>query len=46
MRQKHLLKQISEKSVEVKMKSGKDGKTFGSISTKEIATGGQRTVGL
>lgn len=30
-------KELAEKSVEVKMKSGEGGRTFGSISTKEIA---------
>ena len=34
---KAFAKVLEESTVEVKMKSGKDGKTFGSISTKEIA---------
>lgn len=34
---KAFAKMLEESTVEVKMKSGKDGKTFGSISTKEIA---------
>lgn len=32
-----LAAELSEKSVEVKMKVGEGGKTFGAISTKEIA---------
>lgn len=34
---KELAKQLEESSVVVKMKSGEGGRTFGSISTKEIA---------
>lgn len=34
---KALAEELKDKKVEVKMKSGKDGRTFGSISTKEIA---------
>ena len=34
---KELAKDLEDKIVEVKIKSGKDGKTFGSVSTKEIA---------
>lgn len=30
-------KELEDKVVQVKLKSGKDGRTFGSISTKEIA---------
>ena len=32
-----LAKEIGEKTVVVKLKSGKDGKTFGSVSSKEIS---------
>ena len=35
---KELAKHIEELKVEVSIKSGKDGRTFGSISSKEIAT--------
>lgn len=34
---KSLAKEIEEVQVEVKLKAGKGGKTFGSISTKEVA---------
>ena len=34
---KALAEDLAEKSVEVKMKVGEGGKTFGAISTKEIA---------
>lgn len=34
---KKLAKELEEKSVEVTLKTGKDGKIFGSVSTKEIA---------
>lgn len=37
---------ISEKSVEVKMKSGEGGRTFGSISTKEIASAAKEQLGF
>lgn len=35
---KKLAKKIEELKVEVTIKSGKDGRTFGSVSSKEIAT--------
>lgn len=35
---KELAKKIEELKVEVTIKSGKDGRTFGSVSSKEIAT--------
>lgn len=37
---------LETKEVIVKMKSGKDGKTFGSISSKEIATAAKAQCGL
>jgi large subunit ribosomal protein L9 len=37
--------EINKKSVEVKMKSGEGGKTFGSISTKEIAKAAKEQLG-
>lgn len=37
---------LKDKKVEVKMKSGKDGRTFGSISTKEIAEAAKKQLGL
>lgn len=36
-RAKEFAKELEEKTVEVKLKSGKDGRTFGSVSAKEIA---------
>lgn len=38
--------ELKDKKVEVKMKSGKDGRTFGSISTKEIAEAAKKQLGL
>lgn len=43
---KELAKDLEDKTVEVKIKSGKDGKTFGSVSTKEIATAVKEQLGL
>ncbi len=37
---------LKDKKIEVKMKSGKDGRTFGSISTKEIAEAAKKQLGL
>ena len=34
---KKLSEELKEKSVVIRIKAGKDGKTFGSVSTKEIA---------
>ena len=39
-------KELEDKIVEVKIKSGKDGKTFGSVSTKEIAAAVKEQLGL
>ena len=43
---RELAKQIAEKSVEVKMKVGEGGKTFGAISTKEIAAAAKEQLDL
>ncbi|TCK99731.1 LSU ribosomal protein L9P [Natranaerovirga hydrolytica] len=43
---KELGKKIEESSVEVKIKAGEGGKTFGSISTKEITKAAQEQLGL
>ncbi|MCI5712063.1 MAG: 50S ribosomal protein L9 [Lachnospiraceae bacterium] len=43
---KELAKDLEDKIVEVKIKSGKDGKTFGSVSTKEIAAAVKEQLGL
>lgn len=37
---------LKELSVEVKLKSGSDGRTFGSISTKEISVAAKEQLGL
>lgn len=37
---------LKDKSVEVKIKSGEGGKTFGSVSTKEIAAAAKAQLGL
>ena len=41
-----LAKQIETVKVVVKLKAGKDGRTFGSISTKEIAIAAKEQAGL
>ena len=41
-----LAKQIETVKVVVKLKAGKDGKTFGSISTKEISLAAKEQTGL
>ncbi|MDD6037805.1 MAG: 50S ribosomal protein L9 [bacterium] len=38
--------QLKDIKVEVKMKSGKDGRTFGSISTKEIAEAAKKQLSI
>ena len=43
---RELAEQIAEKSVEVKMKVGEGGKTFGAISTKEIAAAAKEQLDL
>lgn len=42
---KNFKKEIEEKFVEVKIKSGEGGKTFGSVSTKEIANAAKEQLG-
>ena len=41
-----LAKTIEETKVEVKIKSGEGGRTFGSVSTKEIAAAAKEQTGL
>lgn len=41
-----LAESLKEKSVTVKIRSGSDGRTFGSVSTKEIATAAKEQLGL
>lgn len=43
---KALAEDLKQKEVLVKLKSGNDGKTFGSISTKEIAHAAKEQLGL
>ena len=38
--------QLKEKQVEVKIKTGEGGRTFGSVSTKEIAEAAKKQLGL
>lgn len=38
-------KEIATKSIEVAIKAGQDGKVFGSVSTKEIATAAKEQLG-
>ncbi|SFG49210.1 large subunit ribosomal protein L9 [Lachnospiraceae bacterium C7] len=42
---KELAKELETKKVEVKLKVGKDGRTFGSVSTKEIAQAAKSQLG-
>ena len=37
---------LKDKSVEVKLKAGSDGRTFGSVSTKEISAAAKEQLGL
>ena len=41
-----LADEIKDKTVEVKMKAGEGGRTFGSVSTKEIAAAAKEQLGL
>lgn len=43
---KELAEQLKDKIVEVKIKAGEGGRTFGSVSTKEIATAAKEQLGL
>lgn len=43
---KAFAEQLKDVKVEVQMKSGKDGRTFGSISTKEIAEAAKKQLSL
>jgi len=38
--------QLKDKSVEIKIKTGEGGRTFGSVSTKEIAEAAKRQLGF
>lgn len=42
---KEFAKELSDKSITVSMKAGKDGRAFGSVSTKEIATAAKEQLG-
>lgn len=41
-----LAKELTDKKIELKMKSGEGGRTFGSISTKEIAEAAKKQLGM
>lgn len=43
---KELTEQLKDKIVEVKIKAGEGGRTFGSVSTKEIAAAAKEQLGL
>ena len=43
---KALAKELEDKVVEVKMKAGEGGRTFGSVSTKEISAAAKEQLGL
>ncbi|MCD8300204.1 MAG: 50S ribosomal protein L9 [Clostridiales bacterium] len=43
---KQLAADLSEKSVEVRIRAGEGGKTFGSVSTKEIAAAAKEQLGI
>ena len=38
-------KELADKKVELKIKAGKDGRSFGSVSTKEIAAAAKEQLG-
>lgn len=42
---KAFAKELEDKKVELKIKAGKDGRTFGSVSTKEIAAAAKEQLG-
>ncbi|MDO5291229.1 MAG: 50S ribosomal protein L9 [bacterium] len=42
---KQFAEELKDKEVQVKLKAGSDGRTFGSISTKEIATAAKAQLG-
>ena len=42
---KAFAEEIKTKSIEVAIKAGQDGRTFGSVSSKEIATAGEEQLG-
>ncbi len=43
---KQLAENLKDKKVEVRMKTGEGGRTFGSVSTKEIAEAAKKQLGL
>ncbi len=43
---RQLADELSDKSVEIKIRAGEGGKTFGSVSTKEIAAAAKDQLGL
>lgn len=43
---KQMAEDLKEKQVEVRMKSGEGGRTFGSVSTKEISEAAKKQLGL
>lgn len=43
---KKLAEELKEKEVEVKIKAGEGGRTFGSVSTKEISEAAKKQLGL
>ena len=43
---KQLAEDLKDKEVEVKIKSGEGGRTFGSVSTKEISEAAKKQLGL
>ena len=43
---KELAEQLKDKIVEVKIKAGEGGRTFGSVSTKEIAAAAKEQLGI
>lgn len=43
---RNFAEELKDKKVEVKMKAGEGGRTFGSISTKEIAEAAKKQLGL
>ncbi len=43
---KRFAEELKDKSIEIKIKTGKGGRTFGSVSTKEIAEAAKKQLGI
>ena len=43
---KRFAEELKDKSIEIKIKTGEGGRTFGSVSTKEIAEAAKKQLGI